>query len=172
MFSRSSASTLTSSSGARFSDIGEIAAGSGSKASLKWQAPFRDVTFETADHGKGKRVFLVSGLPVFDPETGKFECVRGTAEDITERRQAEAALRASEQRFRDFAESASDWFWTMGPDLRVTYVSDRYFRTHRCCPRRHYRQDAIRHWSGGRRQGGAGELAQASGNAEKALGVP
>lgn len=29
------------------------------------------------------------------------------------------------QRFSDFAESASDWFWEMGPDLRFTYFSDR-----------------------------------------------
>ncbi len=35
------------------------------------------------------------------------------------------ALRESEQRFRDFAESSSDWFWEMGPDLKFTYISDR-----------------------------------------------
>jgi PAS domain S-box-containing protein len=37
----------------------------------------------------------------------------------------EVALRASEQRVRDFAEAASEWFWEMGPDLRFTYVSPR-----------------------------------------------
>ncbi len=36
-----------------------------------------------------------------------------------------AALRESEDRFRDLAESASDWFWEIGADLRVTYVSER-----------------------------------------------
>ena len=30
---------------------------------------------------------------------------------------------ASEGRFRDFAESSSDWFWEKGPDLRFSYVS-------------------------------------------------
>jgi PAS domain-containing protein len=28
----------------------------------------------------------------------------------------------SEVRFRDFAESTSDWLWEQGPDLRFTYV--------------------------------------------------
>ncbi len=47
------------------------------------------------------------------------------ATDITAEKRTEAALRESEQRFKDFAESASDWLWEMGPDLRVTYMSDR-----------------------------------------------
>ena len=32
----------------------------------------------------------------------------------------------SEDRFRDFAMSASDWFWEMGPDNRLTYLSERF----------------------------------------------
>ncbi|MGF1610680.1 MAG: ATP-binding protein [Kiloniellales bacterium] len=34
-------------------------------------------------------------------------------------------LRLSEERFRDFAETASDWFWETGPDHRFTYLSER-----------------------------------------------
>jgi diguanylate cyclase (GGDEF)-like protein/PAS domain S-box-containing protein len=44
--------------------------------------------------------------------------------DIAERERAERALHVSEQRFKDFAASASDWFWEMGPDLRIIWVSD------------------------------------------------
>lgn len=37
----------------------------------------------------------------------------------------EAALTESEGRFRDLAESASDWFWETDIDYRLTFVSDR-----------------------------------------------
>jgi PAS domain S-box-containing protein len=46
---------------------------------------------------------------------------------VVERKRAEEALRRSEERFKVIAEAASDWFWEMGPDLRFTYHSDRYF---------------------------------------------
>ncbi|MBU2090725.1 MAG: PAS domain S-box protein, partial [Alphaproteobacteria bacterium] len=46
--------------------------------------------------------------------------------DITERHQAAEKLRASEQRFRDFAEISADWFWETDMAQRYTYVS---FRT-------------------------------------------
>jgi PAS domain S-box-containing protein len=45
-------------------------------------------------------------------------------EDITERKETENALRQSEQRFRDYAETASDWLWETGPDHRVTHLSE------------------------------------------------
>ncbi len=50
---------------------------------------------------------------------------RRVQERTVELRSAVAALRESEARFRDLAESASDWFWEIGHDLRVTYISDR-----------------------------------------------
>src|SRR5438552_14738098 len=34
------------------------------------------------------------------------------------------ALRESEQRFRDYAETASDWFWETGPDHRFSRFSE------------------------------------------------
>ena len=43
--------------------------------------------------------------------------------DITSRKRTEEALRESEQRFRDYTETASDWFWESGPDHRFTVSS-------------------------------------------------
>lgn len=47
----------------------------------------------------------------------------GVRVDITELKQAEENARLAQERFRDFAESASDWFWETGPDMRFTYIS-------------------------------------------------
>ena len=42
-----------------------------------------------------------------------------------ERSQADAALRESEARLRDFAAAASDWFWEMDSELRFCFMSER-----------------------------------------------
>ena len=44
-------------------------------------------------------------------------------EEIGRRRQADAELAASEQRFRDLAEVSSDWFWETDADHRFSFVS-------------------------------------------------
>ena len=45
--------------------------------------------------------------------------------DITERTNLEEALAESNDRFRDFAESASDWLWETDAELRFTFRSER-----------------------------------------------
>ena len=47
----------------------------------------------------------------------------GVLVDITELKQAEENARLAQIRFQDYAETASDWFWETGPDLRFSYVS-------------------------------------------------
>ncbi|WP_334401072.1 PAS domain-containing protein [Bradyrhizobium sp. AZCC 2289] len=53
--------------------------------------------------------------------------VVGTFVDVTERRRAEDALRESEAKFRDYAETGSDWFCEMGPDYTFTMLSENAF---------------------------------------------
>jgi PAS domain S-box-containing protein len=69
------------------------------------------------------RWFLFEALPMRD-EAGNIVKWYGSATDIEDRKQTEVALRESEQRFRDYAETASDWLWETGPDHLVTRVSD------------------------------------------------
>jgi PAS domain S-box-containing protein len=69
------------------------------------------------------RWFLFRAEPLRD-QSGNIVKWYGSSTDIEDRKRAEDALRGSEQRFRDYAETASDWFWETGPDHRVIHVSD------------------------------------------------
>jgi PAS domain S-box-containing protein len=69
------------------------------------------------------RWFLFQAEPLHD-QSGSIVKWYGSSTDIEDRKRAEEALRESEMRFRDYAETASDWFWETGPDHRVTRVSD------------------------------------------------
>src|SRR5712672_3786836 len=64
-----------------------------------------------------------SGHPVLNEDGELIEFV-GTAVDITERKRAEEALRGSEAKFRDYAESASDWYWETDPDHKFTRLTE------------------------------------------------
>jgi PAS domain S-box-containing protein len=44
--------------------------------------------------------------------------------DIEDRKHAEDALRESEAKFRDYAESASDWYWETDPDHKFTHLTE------------------------------------------------
>jgi PAS domain S-box-containing protein len=71
------------------------------------------------------RWFLFEAEPLRD-DTGNIIKWYGSATDIEDRKLTEVALRESEQRFRDYAETASDWLWETGPDhqLLLSHVSE------------------------------------------------
>ncbi|HRP73981.1 MAG TPA: PAS domain S-box protein [Rhodocyclaceae bacterium] len=74
----------------------------------------------------GSRLWaLIAASPLVD-DSGQYAGALGMVSDITERVELEGALRLSEGRFRDFAETAADWFWEMDAELRFTHVSGRF----------------------------------------------
>jgi PAS domain S-box-containing protein len=61
-----------------------------------------------------------SGHPILD-ENGELVEFVGTATDVTARKRAEQALRESETKFRDYAETASDWLWKPIRTINLRY---------------------------------------------------
>ena len=66
----------------------------------------------------------ITFVPSFDDQ-GEVDGYFSLISDITDLKCAASALHESEKRFRDFTDSASDWFWETGSDLRFSYVSPR-----------------------------------------------
>jgi PAS domain S-box-containing protein len=69
----------------------------------------------------GGRMPVLIGLAAFGEERDQGV---GFVLDLTERKRAEEALRGSEAKFRDYAESASEWYWETDPDHKFTRVTD------------------------------------------------
>ncbi|MDA9445702.1 PAS domain-containing protein, partial [Bradyrhizobium sp. CCBAU 21360] len=79
--------------------------------------------------GEIRRIHSVAHVVV--GSDGNVSELIGTHMDVTEQHAARerlentlVALRESEQRFRDYAETASDWLWETGPDHQVTHLSE------------------------------------------------
>jgi len=63
-----------------------------------------------------------TAIPVFNNE-GQFIGFQGVTRDITERKQADEALRESEERFHQIAEIAADWIWEVDEKGLFVYSS-------------------------------------------------
>ena len=84
--------------------------------------PFRDFEFSRLAADGSERYISISGDPVF-ATSGEFTGYRGVGTDITERKRAQAALAASEARFRSLTELSSDWYWEQDEKFRFVEVS-------------------------------------------------
>jgi PAS domain S-box-containing protein len=82
-----------------------------------WDSEFRIRWPDGSEHwllGKGK---------VFVDDNGRPIRLAGVSLDITERKQAEAALLESEERFRKMADTAPVMLWVSGPDKLCTFFN-------------------------------------------------
>ena len=90
---------------------------------LERDEEFRGFEYQVQTGEDGLRAFRINGRPRFDAE-GTFLGYRGTASDITERVQAEQALRENESTFRDlFERHPNPMFVYTRRNLRILAVN-------------------------------------------------
>lgn len=73
-------------------DIGTFTTNEGGVVDVDWHLPFRELPFSAVDRNGKLQIFLVSGLPVFDPVTGDLIGAHGISRKITDWKQAEQAV--------------------------------------------------------------------------------
>ena len=83
---------------------------------------FRNFEYRIRDATGEIRWILISGLPVFATD-GVFAGYRGLGQIITRQKQAEQALKDSEERFRTLADFNYDWEYWRGTDRHIIYSS-------------------------------------------------
>ena len=85
-----------------------------------------DIEFRIVRADGSVRWIRDRGFPIRD-QSGQVYRIAGIANDITERKLAEEALRESEERFRQFADNIREVFWLRSPDFKqLLYVSPMY----------------------------------------------
>ncbi|HOW59164.1 MAG TPA: PAS domain S-box protein [Candidatus Omnitrophota bacterium] len=83
-----------------------------------------DSHFEIKMYKKDQSLLDVAiSISFIKDQEGKIVSSIGIIRDITERKKAEEAIRESEERFQQIADSAGDWIWEIDRDGKYTYSS-------------------------------------------------
>lgn len=75
-------------------------------------------------HKSGRVVWTVVNQGLIRDADHNAVALISAFQDISDLKRTEQDLQRGEERFRDFTDSLSDWYWEMGPDLRFTYMSE------------------------------------------------
>lgn len=75
---------------------------------------------------KADRLYIGNILQIFSSSLENVSLVETITNNNKRLETAITALEYSEHRFRDFAESSSDWFWEMDANFRYVYFSGKY----------------------------------------------
>ena len=78
-------------------------------------------------HRDGRDVFVEARGHFIHDATGAVARMIGFLIDVTERRQAEEAVRASEARFRQLADAMPPIVWSARPDGTIDYLNERWY---------------------------------------------
>ena len=92
--------------------------------------PF-EMDYRLRRHDGEYRWILDRGIPRYGTK-GEFLGYIGSAIDVTDRRLQEAAVRRSEERYRDVVEQQTDFVCRFLADTTLTFVNDAYCRFLRC----------------------------------------
>jgi PAS domain S-box-containing protein len=88
-------------------------------ARLQTLAPFRDFTLPVRGKDGSDKIFLISAVPVFDPDGGGHLGYRGTASDITDLSERERSILAAKEAAEQASRSKTKFLANMSHELRT-----------------------------------------------------
>ena len=94
------------------------------------RTPFRDAMFRVTTSDGGRRLCRMSGMPIFDADTGVFHGYRGTGSDITAQIEAEERATSAQSRLAHAIESSSEAFALFDRHDRLVICNSRFHEYH------------------------------------------